>query len=498
MIKKNVMRKSGLAAAAAAVLAVSAGGMGVFTASAGSMGLFTANAGGMTVWAEETSVTAQTLGERTEAGVLTELGTIEDESKDLSIWGSITKKVDDETSLMYTELGEAVEGSEHLQAGALDREQQYIILTKKGELAASSALYSADGTELIPFGAAVIKMVYGSDRYVQVSYIEEETEQEEEAIVYSTDNRFSLFPKEGDQLFKGYWQIYDLKNKKFVENIKFTSTRAEVKAADGDTFLVSGDDGSKKVYDCNGMVLCEDAGNVTFSNQFYFENVSSGVICYDSSYSRLFETNDTINAIGDRNDCLQYYKDGVYGLIDTSGTIILETGFDSMINGKRDSDAFMVAEDVNDDFNFMHGLMRADGTLLADCQYNNISYCGNGYYYGTTKLDDGYRYTILGEDSGVIFENAENFDSAHVTAYQKKEESCVYYVMNDRDYTLELGNSTPIDFCLVKAKDENGMWGLFETMTGAQVLDYAYMDIQMAYGKIYAYKDGAYTVYEWA
>lgn len=427
---------------------------------------------------------------------ITEAGSLSDPDKALSFSaGMIRKSVDNENEQLYSALGEAVEGSDFLYGEPLNGNPGYVVLTKKGELCGISALYAADGTELIPYGPAMIEHMADSDRFVKVYYIEEETENKEEAILYTTSSRFSLQPKEGDRLFTGNIQVYDLETRKFVENIRLTKPQSNIEST-GETLLITADDGTEKIYDCDGKVLCENADNVNIQRRFYTASVDGGLIVYDAEYNRLCETGNSVNAIGKRTDCLQYVnEDGKRCVMDTAGKTLLETESTRYLDGEADTEVFEITREDGDEV--LHGLLNPDGSALVEPQFTSMSYCGNGYYYGTKKGEDsGYAYTLISAQDGILCENTENLNTQFVTEYKENDASRTYFVVDDRDYTLELENASPIAFGLVKARDASGMWGLFDTITGEQVLDYEYMDIQTAYDMIYAYKDGEYTVYD--
>ena len=73
------------------------------------------------------------------------------------------------------------------------------------------------------------------------------------------------------------------------------------------------------------------------------------------------------------------------------------------------------------------------------------------------------------------------------------------FVVNDGDYTLELETEYPdaLEIGMISAQsDSNGLYGVFDLFNGEQLLDYEYEKVQTAAGYLYAYKNGAWEVYQ--
>lgn len=90
-------------------------------------------------------------------------------------------------------------------------------------------LVDASGKQILPEKYALFDSL--SDRFVQVYTATEKTSSEKEAILYTYDvsSGFSIKqvgPEEGDTLYKGYWQIYDLETGDFVKDFKETRSVA--------------------------------------------------------------------------------------------------------------------------------------------------------------------------------------------------------------------------------------------------------------------------------
>ena len=86
-----------------------------------------------------------------------------------------------------------------------------------------TGLYTGEGEELIPCEAASIVRPHNRDRdfhFLEVIYTTEQTDDESEAIIYFTQSMFSLHVGEDDVMYKGYAKIYDLDNRKFVDNFE--------------------------------------------------------------------------------------------------------------------------------------------------------------------------------------------------------------------------------------------------------------------------------------
>lgn len=364
-------------------------------------------------------------------------------------------------------------------------------VSKAADLFTLSGMVKADGTVLIPCEAAVITRL--SDRYLKVVYGERETENQEEALFYTHEGIFSLQPSEEDVLYAGYMKVYDLEKEKFIESITITSPTVRLETC-ADKLCITDENGNMKIYNSEGEVICEDASQFRVSGDFFVRRENSINIVYSSDLERLFETEFSVSGMTGRA-CLSYYNrdTGLYGLLNQSGDIIVEAKYSSI--DPVGSEAYKVR--MADDKEY-YGIIEEDGTIVAECEFENIEAGINQYYIGYKENEEGeYLYTLIGPDGIIYADSKERFEPSTLLSQREINGSEVYFVVEDQDYTLTLDAAEKLGVELVSAKNiTTGLYGVFELWTGEQILDYAYTDIQAAYGYLYAYKDGVYTVYQ--
>ena len=183
---------------------------------------------------------------------LTEIGTIEDPEKNFHFSDGIYVKEEDNYNL-YDYKGKDT-GRSALDDGFYYGLDNYYTVAKEGNYPNIYGLVDYEGAEIIPCEAAIIKAL--SDRYLAVTYGTEETSDEDEALFYATSGYgISLVgPNDDDTLYKGYTQVYDLKNKKMVSNIKSESNTEKLEVF-GEDICWSKDDGVTEVYDADGNMI---------------------------------------------------------------------------------------------------------------------------------------------------------------------------------------------------------------------------------------------------
>lgn len=414
---------------------------------------------------------------------LQEAGAIEDPDGNLRFSYGLNGVLYTEKEDMYqlcSDLGAEVEGAAYADIDEVT--DGYYVARREEDGMIQSCLIKEDGTVLIPYGPALIDQL--SDRFLKVVYAEEVTENEDEAIIYFTSQMLSLGPEEDDVLYKGYLLVYDLEGERFLDNLRVTSGYTNLYATD-ETVFVQDYEGTPALYDGDGTVINDDMSGVTRVGSFFSKWQDGMTIVYSDRMERLFETTLQLSGIESRKDCLSYYEDGKYGVLGTDGSILIPASYEYPL---RDGGENLIFDDDT-----RKGIVKPDGTVLAEDAFDYISF-ENGYY--VAYYPDGDNDVLISSD-GTVYSNIEGSIPDTLVSIRTGEESYSVYVIEDGDYTLELADASPAGLHLVRGRDSaSGKYGLFETVTGTQLLDYEYSAIETAYGKLYAYKDGIYTVFE--
>ncbi|MBQ1974625.1 MAG: WG repeat-containing protein, partial [Ruminococcus sp.] len=103
-------------------------------------------------------------------------------------------------------------------------------------------LVDKNGNEVLPCKYAGIEML--NDRYAKVITADKETTDKNAALIYFTDKMVSFSPDEGDVMYSGKWEVYDMTAKQPVKNA--TGTRPYTVSAKGQ-FVIFTDDKENRV-----------------------------------------------------------------------------------------------------------------------------------------------------------------------------------------------------------------------------------------------------------
>ncbi|MBQ9156916.1 MAG: hypothetical protein IJ137_09045 [Eubacterium sp.] len=435
--------------------------------------------------------------------VLKESGTIQDEKGEIRISNYIYKKSGD-NFILYTP-----EGKEIKDISAQDvtvEAHGFYMLKRKGNPLTETALVSKEGKILIPYAQAIYTRL--NDRFWTSTVALKETKNKEEAMIYGTDKSFSISPDKDDTLYTGKMTVYDVITGKEVPGIEITSPKGKIDAL-GDTLYVRDDNGNYKIYDKDGKVLVDDASSYSIKGGFYSVSSGSTTDILDSSLKKLFSTDKSLRGVSQGSDYLYYTTDSdLPVLMDKTGKELFTAqkrgGFEGVsASAAREGDIpedVLVYYDAGGD-DYIRGLIKPDGTEISKCIYSSISWLGSGYFEGRRKEGEDTVYDVF-DIKGTLWAQGlkGNFDSTNMCAYELDANSGRnYYVFDKKNYTLKFDQAGPIGFGLLKAYDDKtDSYGLFDTITGKQLLKYEYKDITCIDDKVYAFKDGekAITIFD--
>lgn len=324
----------------------------------------------------------------------------------------------------------------------------------------SVGLIDGNGEEIIPAEYATYKAL--NERYIKVCEATEKTESEDDALLFLTDNIFSLgTPDDDDVLYKGNWYIFDLEKGSIIPDV--TGTKGYLFSAyggcvqyvtdDEETVVLNGKGEelpeSARVFD-NGCYAIDDDGAVyTADGKILFE-YDSDSLNPNGSYGKYF-TATKYNGSGDRMECVLNRK------------------------GKA----------VSVDFDSIYGVY---GDLVADGDYYLYDFDGNKVV--DEKFDHFYmddtdeKYVACENDKKIVYlkangklidtvskKNGVEFESYNLLAYKEIDDDKYYYSFKDKDFSVK-GDS--LISWYVRTEDGENREKLVNVMTGKTVLtDYS-------------------------
>lgn len=213
-----------------------------------------------------------------------------------------------------------------------------------------------------------------NERYYKTMEVTEETDNEDEALVYATDRMISISAEEGDTLYKGVWKVYDIVEKRFVKGAE--GTVAYAISAYGNYLKFTTDDKKDHTVDPNGNELPENA--TLFENGCYKAGDYNEGSVYDENGKKLFDYSADGFApsfsTGDYFSAAQYGSSTKYALLDREGKVVS-------------------AE--YDDIPYVYG-------NVVQCDEKIMDFEGNEIYSGASlrvSFDDATQAAIIAEDN---------------------------------------------------------------------------------------------------
>lgn len=385
-------------------------------------------------------------------------------------------------------------------AGAACLYDEYWVVYNGSDDMNSCGLVNIDGTELIPCEAAWISnelWTQGSTqepRFILVFYSTGKTENKEEALVYSSEHlTFMGTPPSDSVFYTGYAKVFDLQENKFVDGIEVTKDNLDVYAC-GDS-IIELKDGKTYLYDANGKLIDEfdkiSSTDIDCINGHFVINENDKSVLYACEGNEILSSSTDdykYNMYGsfDTSEYIEVCKDSKYGISDLNGNLILPIVYNQVydicngyVSVKTDNSEYkLICLETGEQV----------GPTLTSSEYKSLDY---GYWY--SKMEgDGYVYINA---EGEVFEDLPYAPGLCIRSGEYGE-GYQYYIWKDRDYSFECTQGNDLATGLIWAQNEDGLNGVFETFTGAMLLDYEYSSLKAQDGYVYAYKDGVFDVYE--
>ncbi len=408
---------------------------------------------------------------------------------------------------MLNYMGEKVEGGPFVSIKSI-KDGYYTVTTDHDDVN-TTGLVNLEGEVLIPCEAAIIRRIdndstgQDSQRYLLVVYGTGEVQSQSEMFFYTTDS-FSSFggPKVGDKMYAGYAKVYDLKTRRFVDGIKITNPGYTIQHLDdylaGKNFDKSAADGKTYVYDQNGnqTKVFQETANIKCGANYLIAS-NNKYYLYSGNGDILYETYNSLRPIWGSGRYVYEYiynnnADANYRVLDCNGNeCFTRTG--RYISFTEYNGVFCLEEDGE------YTLLDVKGNELFRVN-NRLKYDGYGCWsYSYTENKETVYCLVLPD--GRVIESADWFDRfvSTVKFGDGITESIQYkmLVLNDPDDPLVI-ESTRVSILtdgLVSA-EVNNKRGVYDLFSGKQLIKPEYSRIYYAGGYLYAFKDGAWTIFE--
>ena len=243
---------------------------------------------------------------------------------------------------------------------------------------------STSGEELIACEAIEMKVL--SDRFIQLSYINEITTEKE---YYGSFYR-------GDYLlyYTGYGKIYDLQERQFVPNLELTSSKYRVTTLQSVILVETSEYSVKDVYHANGTFLGSYVNLIASGHSgIALQVASNGIYVYNGNMEKLNFLPGSIyeyDTIPGSDNMLVHTESTDEGnqvyLIDLTGKKLSQghRAISAVYGGKYICHSILTEEGT-----MLYGISSFQGNDIIPPEYLSIQYIEPGYFLGA--LPGGYR-----------------------------------------------------------------------------------------------------------
>ena len=322
----------------------------------------------------------------------------------------------------------------------------------------SCGLVKADGTVVLPCEAAIIQTIKETDRYLKISVATEPTDKEN-AFIY-TYSGWIAWPTEQSEYYDGYSQYYDLKEAKYFENWE----DADPGDIHGGYTKASGENSTTVIFDPEGNEVASldfSPSEIYGEGELFSKRTDDGFIVVDRKGDPIndivfkaspTETNGYLRACDVRDD-------NVYTVMDFSGKVYAD-GTDHVRNVSRMPYGFLSLgkQDGND------LLLYPDGTIAETGDHTDDGATLPFFIRGR----DGKPDRIFVLNKGIYIDTETDFVSK----------------LDSSSSLLRVKLSGDDDYSLISAADGS----ILLKNGGSKIIGSDY--------RVYALKDGAWTVYK--
>lgn len=294
-----------------------------------------------------------------------------------------------------------------------------------------------------------------NSRYIKAIKATESTEEKDEALIYSSENQFSIMPSDGDTLYKGIWYIYDTSTGKLVPDA--TGTKPYVIGTRGNYITYTNDNEQQVVVNGNGENL--PSGADLLDDGSYVIPIDDKGIIYDTEGNKLFdfdlETYDVSSVSGEYYIFHKYDENKqryIYSVFDKKGTKV-SVYFDSLIYiyGK-----FVFCDNELYDF---------DGNKVLNGKFDSVY--PDDFTQNAFMLKNENNIIVINSNGKIIYNQANSedihFDSTYFTSDSKINGERYCYSIKDSDFKFK---GDDISYWIVKIENNEGNYDVIDTISG--------------------------------
>ena len=337
---------------------------------------------------------------------------------------------------------------------AENNQKGFFIVADVSDNLNSCGLADENGVEIVPCKYASVSLL--NDKYAKAVTADKITNDKDSALVYSTDKMVSLSPSEGDTMYTGKWEIYDLEKKAALSGV--SGTKPYRISAKGDFITFTDDSGKEHTKDGSGNEITD--GRKLFSDGSYVLEINGNSAVYSDDGERLFNF-DTKDYFVYHFDGYYYEAktpDGKYKLISKDGEFI-SPDFNSYLSANVTNDFVLCDDDY---------IYKTDGTKAFQESFTSLK-------YDKTFKD---AYCAYNSEKEIVFDKQGNnllqfkidedgYGASYFYRYKKTDDGNSYYNYGDKTYSIK--GSVCSDWFI--KKNAGNVYDMYETRTGSKLID---------------------------
>ena len=324
----------------------------------------------------------------------------------------------------------------------------------------TTGLVDRNGNEVIPCKYAGIEML--NDRYAKVITADKETKDKDAALIYFTDKMFSLSPDEGDTMYTGKWEVYDVTTKQLVKNV--SGTHPYTVSAKGQFIIFKDDSANSVTVDATGLATNE--GKKIYDDGSYMLEKNGKGEVYDTDDQLLFAYDENAYEVSRYEE--PYYVarttdanyNHTYFLLDKQGNTVSKEFSDDL----SDVTPNFVLSDKR--------IYKLDGTQLSTDEFSLLKVDKR---YGDVYTASKSGHNIIFDKNGVIILDCntnidKDINAFDFYAYKSSGSGMQYFNYSTKTYSIE--GSERGDWFISQMSGK--VYNLIQTRTGEKIIDSSY------------------------
>ena len=305
-------------------------------------------------------------------------------------------------------------------------------------------------------------------RFMKAYTVEAPTDDMKDYLVFFTDRMFSIIPQEGDFVYSGRWELFDLAAEDFVPGIVSEDRGNKHYNTNGNGIIIK-KDGMKSLVDARGKELLPPRNYLETGIGVTVVHEKDEDVVYDDLGNEMFRSPASEGKISASPLSEGGYLRRGNQILDRDGTVLF-TEQPSWGDFREEKDGVFLYGDGKT-------AVSSGGTVLGEAPegYRWFRARGVGFFtampYNLTGSEERKTTWILSR-GGIVGEELKGRDAI---TFNFKDDAGNHYVFDRGTYSCPAGvQERMLDIGLLASADESGLWGLYDLFSGNELLGHRY------------------------